>query len=57
MFPQLLLPKKAVEAAKDEGKSPDFLYCRALLQEKVCSHNSCWHLAGSSCISGSSALR
>jgi alanine transaminase len=34
VFPQLLLPKKAVEAAKDEGKSPDFLYCRALLQEK-----------------------
>jgi hypothetical protein len=36
VFPQLLLPKKAVEAAEDEGKSPDFLYCRALLQEKVC---------------------
>jgi hypothetical protein len=35
VFPQLLLPKKAVEAAEDEGKSPDFLYCRALLQEKV----------------------
>jgi hypothetical protein len=35
VFPQLLLPQKAVEAAKDEGKSPDFLYCRALLQEKV----------------------
>jgi alanine transaminase len=34
VFPQLHLPQKAVEAAKQEGKSPDFLYCRALLQEK-----------------------
>lgn len=35
VFPQLHLPQKAVEAAKKEGKSPDFLYCRSLLQEKV----------------------
>lgn len=35
VFPQLQLPQKAVEAAKKEGKAPDFIYCRDLLQEKV----------------------
>ncbi len=33
-YPQLKLPKKAVEAAKKEGKAPDFFYCRELLTAK-----------------------
>lgn len=33
-YPQLRLPDKAVQAAKKVGKSPDFLYCRELLESK-----------------------
>lgn len=33
-YPQLRLPQKAVEAAKQEGKAPDFFYCRELLKNK-----------------------
>jgi len=32
-FPQLLLPEKAVAAAKEQGQTPDFFYCLALLEE------------------------
>ncbi|XP_004345426.2 alanine aminotransferase [Capsaspora owczarzaki ATCC 30864] len=31
-FPQIRLPKKAVEAAKAAGKAPDSFYCMALLE-------------------------
>lgn len=33
-YPQLRLPQKAVDAAKAEGKAPDFFYCRELLKGK-----------------------
>ena len=32
-FPQLHLPKKAIEAAKKAGKAPDVFYCLELLKE------------------------
>lgn len=32
-FPQLRLPKKAIEAAKAAGKAPDVFYCLRLLEE------------------------
>lgn len=32
-FPRIVLPKKAAEAAAEAGKSPDFLYCKQLLEE------------------------
>ena len=32
LFPTIKLPDAAIEAAKQEGKSPDMFYCRALLE-------------------------
>ncbi|GAB1610374.1 alanine aminotransferase 1-like [Argonauta hians] len=32
-FPQIYLPPRAIETAKAQGKSPDFLYCSELLEE------------------------
>lgn len=32
LFPTIALPKKAIEAAKKEGKSPDEFYCMRLLE-------------------------
>ncbi len=32
-FPKLILPKKAIEAAKAQGVQPDFLYCMKLVNE------------------------
>jgi hypothetical protein len=31
LFPRLMLPKKAIEAAKADKKTPDAFYCLALL--------------------------
>ncbi|ORY75469.1 pyridoxal phosphate-dependent transferase [Protomyces lactucae-debilis] len=33
LFPQLKLPQKAIDAAKEKGKSPDAFYCMALLEQ------------------------
>lgn len=33
LFPTINLPEKAIEAAKEKGKSPDAFYCRALLEK------------------------
>ncbi|GAX86501.1 hypothetical protein CEUSTIGMA_g13909.t1 [Chlamydomonas eustigma] len=32
-FPRITLPQKAIDVAKSLGKSPDWLYCRDLLQQ------------------------
>ncbi|KAF9943294.1 hypothetical protein BGZ75_007234 [Mortierella antarctica] len=32
LFPQIRLPKKAIEAAKEAGKEPDQFYCLAMLE-------------------------
>ena len=41
-FPQLFLPPKAVQAAKEAGLSPDAFYCFALLEETgVCTVPGC----------------
>ena len=32
-FPRITLPRAAVEAAREQGKEPDVLYCLELLKE------------------------